>query len=68
MPGVAGGAPPPLPPVRPPHASATSYLRLIMNDASSSIVNMKGSASSIDTDFQVDFFPYSILKPFLGIL
>ena len=33
----------------------SAYLQWILNDASRSILNMQGFASSIDIDFQIDF-------------
>jgi len=53
----------------PAGAMATAYARGILNDASESPVNMQGSASAIDIDFQIAFFfESSILKRFHGTL
>ncbi len=54
--GLSGGVqatPPCIPPEAPP-ATQPPYLRVIMNDASQSIVNMQGSASSAHIVFIID--------------
>ena len=52
MPGLLKNVPPAVL----PRTLPAPHLRWIMNDASRSIVNMKGFASSIDVNVQIDFF------------